>query len=48
MKFETGLSQAGQHLGQHGLVLEEMSREQTGQIMERAVGQPLVWDLALR
>ena len=32
MNWETGLSTAGWHLGQHGLVLVEMRREQTGQV----------------
>ena len=31
MNWDAGLFTAGWHLGQHGLVMEEMRREQTGQ-----------------
>ena len=35
-------------MGQHGLVLEQMRREYTRKTNERAVGKPLVWDLAFQ
>ena len=40
MDWETGLSRAGWHLGQHGQVLVQMRREQTGQIKDLAFQKP--------